>query len=176
VLRAAYGDYSELCVLDMGEQIRIIDLARHMITMSGLVPDVDIPIVYTGLRPGEKLYEELLAEEEERTQQVSDKIFVAQSPAPPEDLEERLRGIIAAAQTEEAAGVVALLMALIPSYQPMSITHAVPEPAHPIVSARWQRMLVGPRWVREALQNGLWLHRRRCCGAELPGRLLFSAP
>ncbi|MEJ2189277.1 MAG: nucleoside-diphosphate sugar epimerase/dehydratase, partial [Acidobacteriota bacterium] len=65
VLRAAYGDYGELCVLDMGEQIRIVDLARHMITMSGLVPDVDIPIVYTGLRPGEKLYEELLTEEEE---------------------------------------------------------------------------------------------------------------
>src|SRR5664280_2783545 len=66
VLQAGYGDYGELCVLDMGEQIKIVDLARHMVTMAGQVPDADIAIEFTGLRPGEKLYEELLTEEEER--------------------------------------------------------------------------------------------------------------
>ncbi|OYV67193.1 MAG: capsule biosynthesis protein CapD, partial [Deltaproteobacteria bacterium 21-66-5] len=60
VLQVGYGDYGEMCVLDMGEQIKIVDLARHMITMAGQVPDVDIAIEFTGLRPGEKLYEELL--------------------------------------------------------------------------------------------------------------------
>jgi FlaA1/EpsC-like NDP-sugar epimerase len=119
VLKAAYGDYGTLCVLDMGEQIRIVDLARHMITMSGLAPEVDIAIEYTGLRPGEKLYEELLTEEEEQTNKVSDKIFVAQSPPPPIDLEERLAEIIAAAEAEDADRVVDLLRRLIPSYEPM---------------------------------------------------------
>ncbi|MEM8933335.1 MAG: nucleoside-diphosphate sugar epimerase/dehydratase, partial [Acidobacteriota bacterium] len=55
VLRAAYGDHGPLCVLEMGEPIRVVDLARQMITLAGLVPDVDIRIEYTGLRPGEKL-------------------------------------------------------------------------------------------------------------------------
>ncbi len=79
VLLAGLGKYGELCILDMGEQIKIVDLARHMITMAGLVPDQDIKIVFTGLRPGEKLQEDLLTEEEERTQKVREKIMVARS-------------------------------------------------------------------------------------------------
>lgn len=116
VLKAAYGDYGELCVLDMGEQIRIVDLARHMITMTGRVPDVDVKIEYTGLRPGEKLFEELLTEEEEKTSQVAHKVFVASSPAPPLDLLERIDELAAAAAAEDSRGVVRLLRNLVPSY------------------------------------------------------------
>lgn len=116
VLKAAYGDYGELCVLDMGEQIRIVDLARHMITMTGRVPDVDVKIEYTGLRPGEKLFEELLTEEEEKTSQVAHKVFVAASPAPPLDLLERIDELAAAAAAEDARAVVRLLRQLVPSY------------------------------------------------------------
>ncbi len=116
VLKAAYGDYGELCVLDMGEQIRIVDLARHMITMTGRVPDVDVKIAYTGLRPGEKLFEELLTEEEEKTSQVAHKVFVASSPAPPLDLLERIDELAAAAAAEDARGVTRLLRTLVPSY------------------------------------------------------------
>jgi FlaA1/EpsC-like NDP-sugar epimerase len=120
VLQAGYSDYGELCVLDMGEQIKIVDLARHMITMAGHVPDADIAIEFTGLRPGEKLYEELLTEEEERTQQVDRKIFEARCPAPPDDLDGRVRELADAAAAEDEDRVRAVLRTLVRSYEPTS--------------------------------------------------------
>jgi FlaA1/EpsC-like NDP-sugar epimerase len=66
----------EIFVLDMGQPVKIVDLARDLITLSGYKPDVDIKIEYTGLRPGEKLYEELLMNEVALTSTEHDKIFV----------------------------------------------------------------------------------------------------
>ena len=67
----------EIFVLDMGNPIKIVDLARKMIVLSGFKPDTDIEIVYTGLRPGEKLYEELLLDEEDVITTSHSKIFTA---------------------------------------------------------------------------------------------------
>ena len=139
VLKAAYGNYGELCVLEMGEQMRILDLARHMIIMSGLAPDVDVAIEFMGLRPGEKLAEELLTEEEEQTRHIDHKIAVAESPPPPADLEERLEALARAAAAEDAEAVRAQLRRLVPSYQPESAPAVVmelqvPEPAAVTVS------------------------------------------
>lgn len=79
VLQAgAYAQGGEIFVLDMGKPVKIDDLARNMIRLSGLEPDVDIPIIYTGLRPGEKLYEELLMNEEGLKKTANDLIYVGQ--------------------------------------------------------------------------------------------------
>lgn len=77
VLQAgAYAKGGEIFVLDMGEPVRIDDMARNLIRLSGYEPDVDIPIVYTGLRPGEKMYEECLKEEEGLQKTANDLIFI----------------------------------------------------------------------------------------------------
>lgn len=73
----AYASPGEIYVLDMGEPVKIDDLARKMIRLSGNVPNKDISIVYTGLRPGEKLYEEMLLSEEGLRKTPSDLIYIA---------------------------------------------------------------------------------------------------
>lgn len=79
VLEAAYlGQGDEIFVFDMGTPVKIADLARRMIELSGMIPDKDIDIIYTGLRPGEKLYEELLATKENTLPTENKKIFRAQ--------------------------------------------------------------------------------------------------
>jgi FlaA1/EpsC-like NDP-sugar epimerase len=117
VLAAGLGGYGDLCVLDMGEPIRIADLARIMISLSGHVPGEDIHIVYTGLRPGEKLSEELLTEEEEQTRAARDRIRIAQSPPPPPDLELRLAELRRLADLGDAEGILRVLRVLVPTYR-----------------------------------------------------------
>ena len=79
VLEAAFmGKGNEIFVFDMGSPVKIADLARRMIELAGLIPDEDIEIQYTGLRPGEKLYEELLATKENTLPTNNAKIYRAQ--------------------------------------------------------------------------------------------------
>ncbi|MBO4283981.1 MAG: polysaccharide biosynthesis protein [Clostridia bacterium] len=92
VLQAAsYAKGGEIFVLNMGKPVRIYDLAKKMISLSGLRPDEDIKIVFTGLRPGEKLYEELLMNEEGLTKTAHSKIFIGkQIDITEEELKEKL--------------------------------------------------------------------------------------
>lgn len=79
VLQAmSYAKGGEIFVLDMGEPVKIYDLAVSLIKLSGLEPDIDIPIVFTGLRPGEKLYEELLMKEEGLQKTENQKIYIGE--------------------------------------------------------------------------------------------------
>lgn len=115
----AFAEGGEIFVLDMGEPVKILDLALNFIKLSGYRPYDDIDIVFTGLRPGEKLYEELLMSEEGLTKTSSDKIFIG-SPTYC-DFEtlvtnfDRLLPIL-----HDGQAVRALLQEIVPTYKPTS--------------------------------------------------------
>jgi FlaA1/EpsC-like NDP-sugar epimerase len=128
VLLAGYGGYGQLCVLEMGEPIRIAEFAADMITMAGLIPGRDIPIVYTGLRMGEKLTEELLTEEEERTQVVRNRIRVVHAGPPPPDTLEHVEALAEALAVGDPDRAMSQLRRLVPSYQPEGRWPGAPVP------------------------------------------------
>ncbi|MBR3534000.1 MAG: polysaccharide biosynthesis protein [Clostridiales bacterium] len=107
----AYARGGEIFVLDMGEPVKIDDVARKMIKLSGLVPDVDIKVEYTGLRPGEKLYEERLMDEEGLRQMEENKEISIAEPIPMDDEEfmDKLTELdeAAKAETEDIRHLVA---------------------------------------------------------------------
>jgi len=113
VLQASgHGKNGEVYILDMGEPVRILDLARDLIRLSGLRPDVDIPIRCTGMRPGERLVEELMTEKEERSRTRHEKIFVARAePMDPQTLYAAVEALQAAAQRSDHERIRALLEA-----------------------------------------------------------------
>lgn len=112
----AYARGGEIFVLDMGEPVCIDDLARNMIRLSGFEPDVDIPIEYTGLRPGEKLYEELLLSGEGMQKTKNDLIYIGHEIAfDPAAFEENLMLLRAIPETDEPA-LRAKLRELVPTF------------------------------------------------------------
>ncbi|MCY1044674.1 nucleoside-diphosphate sugar epimerase/dehydratase [Corallococcus sp. bb12-1] len=145
VVMAGLGGYGELCILDMGAPVRIAELAANMITMTGLVPDKDISIVYTGLRPGEKLEETLMSDEEELTQQVRNRIKVARSPAPPRDFDLQLLRLDRAARAGDVQAVKLTLQDLIPSYTPSKPRNVLVPGSAPLMDGVNPQGAGGPR-------------------------------
>lgn len=122
VLQASlYAKGGEIFVLDMGQPVKIYDLAVNLIKLSGYVPNKDIEIQITGLRPGEKLYEELLMAEEGLTKTAHNKIFVGRpSFTELHILEKKLESLFQAASKNNAEQTKKLLMELVPTYKPVN--------------------------------------------------------
>ena len=113
----AMAGNGELYVLDMGNPVKILDLAENMIRLSGLEPYKDIDIVEIGLRPGEKLYEELLIKTEELDKTENDMIFVERDkPLSAEAIEAKLNVLRAALETHSNRAVKKALMEVVPTY------------------------------------------------------------
>lgn len=121
VLQAiTYAKGGEIFVLDMGEPVKIYDLAVSLIKLSGLQPDIDIPIKITGLRPGEKLYEEILMSEEGLKSTEHSKIFIAKpSKITMDDLEKKLDVLRKTIEDEhiEITKIKANMKKVVPTYK-----------------------------------------------------------
>lgn len=116
---ASIAKGGEIFVLDMGEPVKIKDMAYNLIKLSGFVPNEDIKVVYTGLRPGEKLIEELLiSERKEQEKTCIDKIFI-EKPAEFDEVQfyESLNNMEKAAQDEDTETVVTLVEKIVPTYR-----------------------------------------------------------
>lgn len=114
----AMAQNGELFVLDMGEPVRILDLAENMIVLSGLRPYKDIEIIETGLRPGEKLYEELLVKSEELDKTDSNLIFIERDePITMAELESKLYVLREACKTQNNDLVREALMRVVPTFK-----------------------------------------------------------
>lgn len=117
VLQAShYAKGGEIFVLDMGEPVRIDDMARNLIRLSGFTPDVDIKIEYTGLRPGEKLYEELLMDEEGLTNTENKLIYIGHPIAMDDGwFKEKLKELDKASK-KETERIKELVAEVVPTY------------------------------------------------------------
>jgi FlaA1/EpsC-like NDP-sugar epimerase len=120
VLQAAViGDGGQICVLDMGEPVKIVDLARNLILLSGLKPDEDIRIEFTGIRPGEKLYEELstMLDDTAPTAHEKIRIFVGNG-MPKDDMQTWLGSLHEICEARDVGRLVLALREIVLDYSP----------------------------------------------------------
>ena len=116
----AMGTGGHIYVFDMGKSIKIVDLAEKMIRLAGKIPGEDIAIEFTGLRPGEKLYEEVLTETSETMPTYHPKIVIAKEKEPNYTKEEIIT-LLQGFQTKSRKEMVTLLKQIVPEYQPEKI-------------------------------------------------------
>ncbi|WP_431610987.1 polysaccharide biosynthesis protein [Chryseobacterium sp. 'Rf worker isolate 10'] len=112
------GEGGEIFVFDMGEPVKILDLARRMIKLSGFEPNIDIKIIYTGLRPGEKLYEELLSDDAKTLPTHNDKIMISKDPSMGfEEIDTLTKQITKASLRRDKVEVVRILKTIVPEFK-----------------------------------------------------------
>lgn len=112
------GNGGEIYVFDMGEPVKIVDLAKRMIKLSGLEPDVDIQIIYTGLRPGEKLYEELLSDDTRTMPTHHQSIMISKDPTMAfSEINQLVEEIVNASRLQEQENVVRILKKIVPEFK-----------------------------------------------------------
>jgi FlaA1/EpsC-like NDP-sugar epimerase len=114
---AIMGKGTEIFVFDMGKPVKIVDLALKMIRLAGLTPDEDIKIVYSGLRPGEKLYEELLNEKEKTLPTHHEKIKIAKIIPCSHKVVRDIEDLISMSRLEDNYGTVKKMKELVPEYK-----------------------------------------------------------
>ena len=110
------GNGGEIFVFDMGESVKIIDLAKKMIKLSGLIEGKDIEIKVTGLRPGEKLYEELLAKDENTIPTHHPKILIANVRESNDAIKEKIEELISLYDMQNNQNIVKLMKEIVPEY------------------------------------------------------------
>jgi FlaA1/EpsC-like NDP-sugar epimerase len=125
MLAGAIGNGGELFVLDMGDLIKIYDLATDLIKLSGFTPGEDMQIEITGLRPGEKLYEELLADKETTIETNYSKIKIARCIETDDIIREQMRKIQLINRVTDPGVVIAALQALVPDFKHASSSNRV---------------------------------------------------
>ena len=120
VLQAgAFGSGGEIFILDMGEQIKITDLAENMIALSGLKVGGDIEIKFIGLRPGEKLYEEILLDKEKDKVTKNEKIYVTTPENfDPSKIRKQIRELEHLANGRNDAKIIQKIKEMVPNYTP----------------------------------------------------------
>ena len=130
---AALAEAGAVYVLEMGDQVKLVDMARNLIRLSGFVPDEEIPIVFTGLRPGEKLFEELVGDDESSEPSGVEKILRVRSGTPVslDQLSAQIAELERLAVDGDVAGTLRQLGCIVPAFQPgsspasaTSVTHA----------------------------------------------------
>ena len=121
VLQASfYATGGEIFILDMGKPVRIDDMARNLIKLSGYKPDEDIKIVYTGLRPGEKLYEELLMDEEGKEKTANNMIYIGHPIKMDDNLFEEKLGELKNAAEHDDPNIKDVVAGIVETYHPLS--------------------------------------------------------
>jgi len=143
VLQASVmGQGGEIFVLDMGEPVKVVDLARRMIRLSGYEPDRDIKIAFTGLRPGEKLFEELRLDAEGSKPTLHEKIWMLEGTRVDfEDVRKWLEHLSALVEGRNVHGLISKLVSIVPEYSPSAELKSLAEvDQHDLALAyRWER-------------------------------------